>query len=105
MMGSYLYKGDDIMSLVEPSIDKLAEKVDSKYTLCMIAAKRACEIGDVKAKTVKKARVLLNSKSLANQDAAKRIITKVNASGKEVSVALKELENGKLDYDYLESMD
>ena len=31
--------------------------------------------------------------------------SKVNASGKEVSVALKELENGKLDYDYLESMD
>lgn len=92
------------MSLVEPSIDKLAEKVDSKYTLCMIAAKRARKIGDAKAKAVKKARVLLNSKSLSNQDAAKRIITKVNASGKEVSVALKELAEDKLLFDYDENI-
>lgn len=32
------------MSMVDPSIDKLAEKVDSKYTLVILAAKRAREI-------------------------------------------------------------
>ena len=29
------------MSMVNPSIDKLAEMVDSKYTLAILAAKRA----------------------------------------------------------------
>ena len=29
------------MSMVDPSIDYLAEKVDSKYTLVILAAKRA----------------------------------------------------------------
>lgn len=32
------------MSMVEPSIDFLAEKVDSKYTLAILSAKRAREI-------------------------------------------------------------
>ncbi len=30
----------------EPSIDKLAEKVGSKYSLCVVAAKRARQILD-----------------------------------------------------------
>ena len=32
------------MSMVDPSIDYLAEKVDSKYTLAILAAKRAREL-------------------------------------------------------------
>lgn len=32
------------MSMVDPSIDKLAELADSKYTLVILAAKRAREI-------------------------------------------------------------
>ena len=32
------------MSMVDPSIDYLAEKVDSKYTLVILAAKRAREL-------------------------------------------------------------
>lgn len=32
------------MSMVKPSIDYLAEKVDSKYTLVILAAKRAREL-------------------------------------------------------------
>ena len=32
------------MSMVNPSIDKLAEMVDSKYTLAILAAKRAREL-------------------------------------------------------------
>ncbi len=34
------------MSMVDPSIDFLAEKVDSKYTLVILAAKRARELTD-----------------------------------------------------------
>lgn len=84
------------MSLVNPSIDQLADKVDSKYTLCMLAAKRAREIGDVKARAIKKARKLAESKSAEDKYKAKLIIAKVDASGKEVSAALKEFEGGKI---------
>ena len=34
------------MSMVKPSIDYLAKKVDSKYTLVVLAAKRARELVD-----------------------------------------------------------
>ena len=51
------------MSMVDPSIDYLAEKVDSKYTLVILAAKRARE----------------------------RTVPGVNAAEKEVSSALKEI--------------
>ncbi len=32
------------MSMVKPNIDKMAEMVDSKYTLAILAAKRAREL-------------------------------------------------------------
>lgn len=51
------------MSMVNPSIDYLAEKVDSKYTLVILAAKRAREL----------------------------TVPGVNAAEKEVSTALKEI--------------
>ncbi|MCL2403809.1 MAG: DNA-directed RNA polymerase subunit omega [Coriobacteriia bacterium] len=35
------------MSIVNPEIDKLLDKVDSKFTLCTLAAKRACQINDM----------------------------------------------------------
>lgn len=59
------------MSMVDPSIDYLAEKVDSKYTLVILAAKRAREL------------------------------TKpgVNSPEKEVSVALKEIAADKITYE------
>ena len=59
------------MSMVDPSIDYLAEKVDSKYTLVILAAKRAREL------------------------------TKptINAPEKEVSSALKEIANDVITYE------
>ena len=33
--------------VIKPEIDLLLEKVDSKYTLCIIAAKRARQINDM----------------------------------------------------------
>jgi len=35
------------MSIVNPEIDQLLNKVDSKFTLCTLAAKRACQINDM----------------------------------------------------------
>ncbi len=59
------------MSMVDPSIDKLAEMVDSKYTLVIMAAKRAREL------------------------------TKpgVNLKEREVSTALKEIARGEITYE------
>ncbi|MCL2606783.1 MAG: DNA-directed RNA polymerase subunit omega [Coriobacteriia bacterium] len=35
------------MSIINPEVDVLLEKVDSKFTLCTLAAKRACQINDM----------------------------------------------------------
>ena len=35
------------MSVIEPEIDTLLATVDSKYTLCVVAAKRARQINDM----------------------------------------------------------
>ena len=35
------------MSVINPPIDDLLAKVDSKYTLCIISAKRARQINDM----------------------------------------------------------
>ncbi len=59
------------MSMVDPSIDKLAEMVDSKYTLVILAAKRAREL----------------------------TIPGVNSPEKEVSSALKEIYNKSITYE------
>ena len=59
------------MSMVDPSIDYLAEKVDSKYTLVILAAQRAREL-------TKPA---------------------INAPEKEVSSALKEIANDVITYE------
>ena len=59
------------MSMVDPSIDYLAEKVDSKYTLVILADKRAREL-------TKPA---------------------INAPEKEVSTALKEIADDTITYE------
>lgn len=59
------------MSMVDPSIDYLTEKVDSKYTLAMLAAKRAREL----------------------------TVPGHNLPEKEVSIALKEIANDTITYE------
>lgn len=59
------------MSMVDPSIDYLTEKVDSKYTLAMLAAKRAREL----------------------------TVPGQNFPEKEVSIALKEIANDTITYE------
>ena len=58
------------MSMVDPSIDYLATKVDSKYTLVIMAAKRAREL----------------------------TVPGQNLPEKEVSLALKEIAKDELTY-------
>ncbi len=59
------------MSMVEPSIDRLAAMVDSKYTLAILAAKRAREL----------------------------TVPTANKEEKEVSVALREIYDGTIAYE------
>ncbi|MCW2277213.1 DNA-directed RNA polymerase subunit omega [Heliophilum fasciatum] len=60
----------------KPSLDHLMERVDSKYTLVVLAAKRAREL----------------------MDHAQPMIT-TTKSMKPVSIALREIEEGKLNYE------
>ncbi|NLN06424.1 MAG: DNA-directed RNA polymerase subunit omega [Firmicutes bacterium] len=61
--------------MIYPSIDKLMEKMDSKYTLVIAAAKRA---------------------RMLNENAPKLVETN---SKKDVSVALEEIAAGKIGYE------
>lgn len=63
------------MSMMEPSLDSLVEKVDSKYTLVVAAAKRARDI----------------------QAGAEPQVA--SASNKAVTIALEELDQGLLFYE------
>ena len=63
------------MSMVDPSIDYLAEKVDSKYTLVILCAKRAREL-------------LAGAQSMVDCK-----------SNKAVSIALEEVGQGKITYE------
>jgi len=59
--------------MLEPSIDALLEKIDSKYTLVTIAARRAREMKDIK-----------------------NVLVDVPKSHKVVGMALEEVYAGKL---------
>ena len=65
--------------MINPSIDTLVKKVDSKYTLVVLAAKRAREIMDGSA-------TLVESKS-----------------NKQVTLALEEIAQGKITYERTKS--
>lgn len=63
------------MSMIYPSIDNLVKRVDSKYTLVIAAAKRARQILD-------------GSPIMVETD-----------STKDVTIALEEISQGKLEYE------
>lgn len=68
--------------LIKPSIDSLLKKVDNKYTLVVVAAKRAREIknGDLSQ--------VLQERQEQQQD----------AFVKEVTIALEEIDRGIISY-------
>ncbi len=65
--------------MINPSIDTLVTKVDSKYTLVVLAAKRAREIMDGSAPTVE------------------------CKSNKQVTIALEEISRDKITYERTKS--
>ena len=68
-------RGNDLMDMVNPSTDSLLKKVDSRYTLVVLAAKRARQLLDGDALKVEK------------------------KSTKNVTNALEEIEEGKIRYE------
>jgi len=76
------------MSVINPPIDDLLSKVDSKYTLCIIAAKRARQINDMTHGLRDQALLSMPTNQLA--DLMKK---------KPLSKALEEIANGDVAYE------
>lgn len=76
------------MSVINPPIDDLLSKVDSKYTLCIIAAKRARQINDMTHGLRDQALLSMHTSELA--DLMKK---------KPLSKALEEIANGDVAYE------
>lgn len=100
------------MSMVNPSIDYLEEKVGDKFTLCILASKRARKINDIKVEALKIAKKIAEAKfgdkvkiidvvdtkearrlKQAFKECIKEELRKMNVevTEKEISVALKEI--------------
>jgi DNA-directed RNA polymerase subunit omega len=76
------------MSVINPPIDDLLSKVDSKYTLCIIAAKRSRQINDMTHGLRDQALLSMPTSQLA--DLMKK---------KPLSKALEEIANGDVGYE------
>lgn len=74
--------------IIEPEIDQLLEKVDSKYTLCIVAAKRARQINDMIHGVRDQALLTMQAPQIAQ-------IT----STKPLTLALEEIANGDVSYE------
>ncbi len=76
------------MSVIEPEIDSLLSKVDSKYTLCIVSARRARQINDMIHGVRDQALLAMQSSEIVE-------LTKT----KPLSLALKEIDEGAVSYD------
>lgn len=78
------------MSVIKPEIDELMSKVDSKYTLCIIAAKRARQINDLNH--------MLQSQALQAMTAAE-VAELRGGNAKPLTLALEEIAKGIVGYE------
>lgn len=78
------------MSVIKPEIDELMSKVDSKYTLCIIAAKRARQINDLNH--------MLQSQALQAMTAAE-VAELRGGNAKPLTLALEEIAKGIVSYE------
>lgn len=78
------------MSVIKPEIDELMSKVDSKYTLCIIAAKRARQINDLNH--------MLQSQALQAMTAAE-VAELRGGNTKPLTLALEEIAKGIVSYE------
>jgi DNA-directed RNA polymerase subunit omega len=76
--------------VIEPEIDNLLSKVDSKYTLCIVAAKRARQINDMVHGVRDQALLTMAAPQIAS-------IT----STKPLTLALEEIADGDVSYERL----
>jgi DNA-directed RNA polymerase subunit omega len=74
--------------VIEPEIDKLLETVDSKYTLCIVAAKRARQINEMVHGVRDAALLTMGPSQIANL-----------TSTKPLSLALDEVADGDVSYE------
>ena len=76
------------MSVIQPQIDHLLEKVDSKYTLCIVSARRARQINDMVHGVRDQALLAMSSSEIAKL-----------TSQKPLSLALEEIDSGDVSYE------
>jgi DNA-directed RNA polymerase subunit omega len=76
------------MSVINPPIDDLLSKVDSKYTLCIIAAKRGRQINSMIHGVRDQALLTMPTSEIAKL-----------TSTKPLSLALEEIANGDIAYE------
>ena len=76
------------MSVINPEIDTLLSKVDSKYTLCIISAKRARQINDMIHGVRDQALLTMPTSEIAKL-----------TSTKPLSLALEEIASGDVAYE------
>ncbi|TDB39007.1 MAG: DNA-directed RNA polymerase subunit omega [Actinobacteria bacterium] len=74
--------------VIKPDIDLLLSKVDSKYTLCIVAARRARQINDMVHGVRDQALLTMAASQIAS-------IT----STKPLTLALEEISNGDIGYE------
>ena len=74
--------------VIQPEIDTLLSKVDSKYTLCIVAAKRARQINDMVHGVRDQALLTMAAPQIAS-------IT----STKPLTLALQEIADGDVGYE------
>ena len=77
--------------VINPPIDDLVAKVDSKYTLCIIAAKRARQINDMLHGVRDQALTSLSIGKIASYTSAKPL-----------TMALDEIASGDVSYERAE---
>jgi DNA-directed RNA polymerase subunit omega len=76
------------MSVINPEIDDLLAKVDSKYTLCIISARRARQINDMIHGVRDQALLTMPTSEIAKL-----------TSTKPLSLALEEVANTDVSYE------
>lgn len=76
------------MSVINPPIDDLLSKVDSKYTLCIISARRARQINEMIHGVRDQALLTMPTSEIAKL-----------TSTKPLSLALDEIANGDVGYE------
>ncbi len=76
--------------VIQPEIDTLLSKVDSKYTLCIVSAKRARQINDMVHGVRDQALLTMAAPQIAS-------IT----STKPLTLALEEIADGDVSYERL----